>query len=182
MTRRLLIHTAAKGLEGVRFLSVMTEDKIRQHVHRDGTDLPSVRPCDTANGSDTKVAFSAEDLYRTHGCRPFCNYKHLIMTSKDGQWLEGGEFPLPLGSNASLRKSNRGKPIDRTLSKFCDVVHLNIAFGDCVSIGGFRYALVFVDRATRYNWIFGLRSLSSDCIKSAFLKFRSAAGRYATQF
>ena len=104
------------------------------------------------------------------------------MTSKDGQWLEGGEFPLPLGSNASLRKSNRGKPIDRTLSKFCDVVHLDIAFGDCVSIGGFRYALVFVDRATRYNWVFGLRSLSSDCIKSAFLKFRSAAGRYATQF
>ena len=31
-------HTAPKGSESARLLLVMTEDKIRQHIHRDGTD------------------------------------------------------------------------------------------------------------------------------------------------
>jgi hypothetical protein len=37
---------------------------------------------------------------------------------------------------------------------------MDIAFGDCVSVGGFRYALILVDRATRYNWVYGLKDLS----------------------
>ena len=81
-------HVTVKGSEPTRF----------EHVHRDDEAPPQVRPCDSPNGSDTKVAFSAEDLYRAHGCWPFRNYTHLIRTSKDGQWLEGGESPLLLGS------------------------------------------------------------------------------------
>jgi hypothetical protein len=43
---------------------------------------------------------------------------------------------------------------------------MDIAFGNCVSMGGYHYALILVDRATHYNWAFGLKTLSSDCILS----------------
>ena len=40
-----------------------------------------------------------------------------------------------------------------------------MAFGDCMSIGGYKYALIFVDRATRFNWCFGLKC---DCDEKLF--------------
>jgi hypothetical protein len=41
---------------------------------------------------------------------------------------------------------------------------MDIAFGDCVAVGGYRYTLVLIDRATRYNWNFGLKTLSASDI------------------
>ena len=49
-----------------------------------------------------------------------------------------------------IRKANSGKPIDRT-NKNLDAVHMDIAFGDCMLVLGFRYELILVDRATRYT-------------------------------
>jgi hypothetical protein len=59
---------------------------------------------------------------------------------------------------------------------------MDIAFGDCVSVGGFRYALILVDRATRYNWVYGLKDLSADSILSALRYFKADAGSYARCF
>jgi hypothetical protein len=67
-------------------------------------------------------------------------------------------------------------------SFFLYIVHVNIAFGDCVSVGGFQYSLIFVDRTTRYNWVFGLKDLSKESILSAFYLFRADAGSYARCF
>ena len=75
-----------------------------------------------------------------------------------------------------------GKLIDRTPSKYLDIVHLNIAFGDCMSIGGFKYALIFVDRGTQYNWCFGLKLLHHDDIVAAFMAFHAETGILARQF
>ena len=90
-----------------------------------------------------------------------------LVVSRDGEWVDGGEFPPSLGSFATIPKAKRGKLLDCSHYRFLDAVHMDIAFGDCLSIGGFGYALILVDRATRYNWTFGLKSLSSDCILSA---------------
>ena len=116
------------------------------------------------------------------GCRKFRNYKHLIQVSRDGTWVDGGEFPPSLGSFATIPKSNKGKALDQTRYKYLDAVHVDIAFGDCLSVGGFRYALILVDRATRYNWTFGLSDLSSASILGAFRKFRASAGSLARCF
>jgi hypothetical protein len=116
------------------------------------------------------------------GCRRFRNYKHILQTSLDGQWIDGGEFPLALGSYATIPKSNRGGAIDRSKSCFLDVLHLDIAFGDRVSVGGFHYALILVDCATRYNWVYGLKDLSADSILSALRYFKADAGSYARCF
>ncbi len=106
----------------------------------------------------------------------FRNYKHIIQTSLDGQWIDGGEFPLSLGTFTTIPKAPRGGAIDREQSFFLDIVHVDIAFGDCVLVGGFRYSLIFADQATRYNWVFGLKDLSSVSILAAFRFLRAGAG------
>jgi hypothetical protein len=59
---------------------------------------------------------------------------------------------------------------------------MDIAFGDCLSVGGFKYDLILVDRATRYNWTFGLKSLGSESILSALRLFCASAGGLACCF
>ena len=163
-------------------LSTMSKEEIAKHLHSSEDSMPPIRSCDTPNGSDTKTHWTGEELHRITGCRRLRNYRHLIHTSKDGQFVDGGEFPVSLGAYSTIPKARRGGPIDRTLNKFLDIVHMDIGFGDCMSIGGARYALILVDRATRYNWVFSLKSLSSSDIISALKSFRAEAGRLATEF
>jgi hypothetical protein len=59
---------------------------------------------------------------------------------------------------------------------------VDIAFGDCILVGDFRYALILVDRATRYNWVHGLKDLLSDSILSALRYFKADAWSYACCF
>jgi hypothetical protein len=160
-------------------LSALPPETIVEHFHYPGSTLPAVRPCDTANASDTKTHWSSEEIHRIMGCWKFRNYKHILHVSWDGEWVDGGEFPPSLGSFATVPKAKWGKLLDRSRYRYLDAVHMDIAFGDCLSIGGFCYALILVDRATRYNWTFGLKSLSSDCILAALRLFRAAAGSLA---
>jgi hypothetical protein len=163
-------------------LSTMTRDKIVSLVHHPNSTLPPVCPCDTANASDSKTHWSAEELHQTMGCRKFCNYKHLLQVSSGGQWIDGGEFPPSLGSFATIPKAKRGQPLDQTVYRFLNAVYMDIAFGDCLSIGGFCYAFILVDCAMRYNWTFGLKTLSSDCILRALRLSQSLAGSLACCF
>ena len=61
-------------------------------------------------------------------------------------------------------------------------VHVDIVFGDGLGRLGYRYALLFVDRASRYIWVFGLKSLHADALVAAFTLFRVEAGGLAVQF
>ena len=127
----------------------MEREEILTLLHHLNTSPPAIRPCNTPNASDTKSHWTAEELHRITGCRRFRNYKHLISTPKDGSFIDNGEFPLSIGSFTTIPKAPRGKAIDQMTSKFLDIIHLDIAFGDCMSVGGFKHALIFVDRATR---------------------------------
>ena len=79
-----------------------------------------------------------------------------MLASEGGTFMEGGEFSMSVGAFTTIPKAKRGGKLDRKLAKYLDIVHVDIAFGDCLAVGGSRYALVFVDRATRYNWVFSL--------------------------
>jgi hypothetical protein len=59
---------------------------------------------------------------------------------------------------------------------------MDITFGGCVSVGGYPYALILVNRATQFNWTFGLKTLSSVDIISALCLFRAATGLLARCF
>jgi len=86
-----------------RLLSTMSPTEITNLLHREGSSFPSVRPCDTVNGFDTKTHWSSEELHRIMGCRKFRNCKHIIQVSRDGEWVDGGQFPLSLVHTPRLR-------------------------------------------------------------------------------
>jgi hypothetical protein len=130
------------------FASTMLREEIILLLHCEGSFLPSVHQCDTANASDTKTHWTAEEFHRTMGSCKFCNYKTLLQVSCDGEWFDSGKFPPSLGSFATIPKAKRGVPLDKTKYFYLDAVHMVIAFGDCLSFGGFKYTLILIDCAT----------------------------------
>jgi hypothetical protein len=54
-------------------LSALPQEKIMEHFHHPGSPLPAVRPCDTANASDTKTHWSGKEIHCIMGCRKFRN-------------------------------------------------------------------------------------------------------------
>ncbi len=148
-------------------LSAMSLEEVAQLLRHPNTSLLDIRPCNTANASDKKVHWTSEEIHRIMGCWKFRNYKHILEVSRDGEWMDGGEFSMTLGSYATIPKAKQGQSLDRTDYRYLNAVHMDIVFGDCVSVGGYHFPLILVDHATRYNWAFGLKTLSSSCILSA---------------
>jgi hypothetical protein len=142
-------------------LECMSTDDIIAHFHHPESCLLPIRPCDTPNSSDTKTTYTPEELHCLTGCHTFCNYHHIILTTKDSTLINTGKFPLSLGIYATIPQAPRGKANDKLPAKYLDIVHVDIAFGDCVSVRCFKFALIFVNRATCYNWTFGLKSLQT---------------------
>jgi hypothetical protein len=53
---------------------------------------------------------------------------------------------------------------------------MDITFGNCLLVSGFCYILILVDQATRNDWMFVLKTLSSDSILATIRLFCSLAG------
>ena len=87
-------------------------------------------------------------------CWKFRNCKHILNVSRDDEWVDDGKFLMSLGSYATILKAKWGTSLDRISYRFLNVVHIDIVFGDCVSVGGYRFALILVDSATCYSWAF----------------------------
>ena len=80
------LHRTVVG--GVTFLSTLSPEEVKQHLHRPGAELPPVRPCDTPCPSDKKVRWSAEEIHLATGARKFKNYRHLLQCTKAGEWVD----------------------------------------------------------------------------------------------
>jgi len=94
-------------LDTPRLLSSLSQEDDVRLVHRPGSVPPPVRPCDCSNGSDTKTHWTPEELHHALGCRCFRNYKHILQTSLDGQWIDGSKFPVSLGAFTTIPKAPR---------------------------------------------------------------------------
>ena len=92
-----------------------------------------------------------------------------------------GLIPYIIGSFATIVYPYKGKPIKKR-RQFLEKVHIDIVFGDCVALGVHRYALLLVDVATRYCWLYGVSSLSSTSITSALELFKADAVRLPHSF
>jgi hypothetical protein len=66
-------------------LSTMSSDEVACLLHHPNISLPDIRPCNTANASDTKTHWSSEEIHRIMGCQKFQNYKHILNVSPDGE-------------------------------------------------------------------------------------------------
>ncbi len=137
-------------------LQCMSQDNILKLLHHPNLTLLPIWPCDTPNLSDTKSHWTMEELHRITGCQCFRNDQHLVASTEDGAFIDNIEFPASIRAYMTIPKAPRSKPIDCTTSKYLDIIHIFIAFGDCMSVSGFKYALIFVVRATQYNFVLAL--------------------------
>ncbi len=64
---------------------------------------------------------------------------------------------MSLGSYTMIPKAPCGDALAQEHYFYLDFVHVDITFGDCILVRGFCYSLIFVDWATRFNWVFGLK-------------------------
>lgn len=151
-------------------------------IHEDITCLPEVPPSYTPGPAKNTTSFDSLRLHRIFGCRRFKNQLHITTASKNAQLIRCGEMPSTIGDFTTINNPPKGKKLTQR-RRFLDKVHMGIFFGDCMALGGFRYALVLVDVATRFTWLYGLTSLSSTDIIDALTSFRSAVdGRLPKKF
>ena len=150
-------------------------------LHPDPTSLPPIRPENTPAPCESRTLFDPLKLHKIFGCRRFKNQQHIIAASQNATLLKTGEFPVSLGSFTTIPNPPAGKT-SKKRRKYLDKVHLDIVFGDCMSLGGYTHALLLVDSATRYSWIYGLASLTSASIIDALQQFHAHATRLPTVF
>ena len=86
------------------------------------------------------------------------NYSDIIIVSKHGNITTGGSPPLTLGYFSPFPNIPKGKQITHP-NKLLQHVHMDIYYGDCVALGGQRYALTLVYRPTLLTWAYGKREL-----------------------
>ena len=73
---------------------------------------------------------------------------------------------LDLGDVTTIDKSKRNTsplPLPKHLG---DVVHMDIIFGSNTAINGVKYSLFIVDRATRFKFLYPLKSLKDDILQA----------------
>ena len=150
-------------------------------IHHDVHALPPVPPSATPAPCESRKTFESLRLHRIFGCRRFRNPRHLTDSAAQAELVHTGELRPTLGDFATIPNPARGKPIKKH-RKYLDKVHMDIVYGDCPALGGFRYALLLVDVATRYCWIYGLTSMTSSHIVSALEQFRADAGGVPRRF
>lgn len=90
--------------------------------------------------------------------------------SQNATLLSSSKLPPTLGDFATINNPLHGKPLTKH-RKYLDKVHIDIIHGDGLGLGGFKYGLLLVDVATRYCWVYGLQTLSSNEIVSQFEQF-----------
>jgi hypothetical protein len=90
-------------------------------------------------------------------------------------------MPSTIGDFVTINNPNKGKTLTKH-RRFLDKCHMDIVYGDCLSLGGYRYALLIVDVATRFCWLFGLTSLCGNDIVILFRLWMLSALRLMEEF
>ena len=143
-------------------------------VHREATNLPPIPTSLTPTPCDNWTQFESLNLHRIFVCRQLRNQNHLTAAT-NASLVNLGLILSTIGSFATISNPPKGKTIKKR-RQCLDKVSLNIVFGECIALGGNRYALLLVDFATRYYWIYRMSSLSSTSITSALEQLKSDAG------
>jgi len=140
---------------------------------------PSLRVVDKPISTSTsKSTYSIDQLRKAFGFRNVASIvKELKETCTNFSISTTDREPiLDLGEVSNMDKPPRNtfpKPLPHQLG---DIVHMDIIFGSGKAIGGAKYALFLVDRATRHKFIYPLQNLTEDILSSLKL-FTKEIGR-----
>jgi len=165
-------HLEMHGCITPDLLHLLGQDKTRSMISTSSTpsDHPSLLSSDKMSNTMSTKRFTIQQLSRYFGFRLFKNWEILyVVCQPNFSLLKTSENFLELGQVANMRKAQSNKtPVERPVN-YLEVVHCDINFGDCKSVdNGALYCLTLVDRATRHSWIYPLKSLHHDSLKSTF--------------
>jgi len=174
-------HLETHGRITPELLHLLGQDKTRPNVSTSTTpsDHPTLLSSDKmSNTVSTNKRFTIQQLSRYFGFRSFKNWDILYdVCQPNFSLLKTSEKLLELGQVANMKKARSNKiPVERPVN-YLEVVHCDIGFGDCKSVGnGALYCITLVDRATRYSWIYPLKYLHHDSLKSTFQQWMIDCG------
>ena len=118
------------------------------------------------------------DIHKYMGFRTLKNLKTFQSVSKNNiTFVNAGEIPVSHGDFTTIQKHRSNKHDVPRPSRFFDIAHMDITYGDTIAPGGIKYALLIVDRKTRYNFILPLQDCKSTSIITALQKLKTMAGR-----
>ena len=76
------------------------------------------------------------------------------------------------GEVATMPAKSRNSTPSPPSPHYSDVWHMDIGFGPCTAIGGAKYALLFVDKHSRYKRVYPLKNLKGSLIKAVKLFYK----------
>ena len=105
------------------------------------------------------------DLHKYFGFWTLKNISHFqTVALQNVSIIPAGDIPMEIGDVTSLRKTTSNKsPVPRP-TEFFDAAHMDIAYGDVIAPGGIKFALIIVDRKTRYTYVLPLKNCQNQSI------------------
>ena len=155
----------------------------RKSLSSPSAALPPVLPEYSINKSLPKTARYSQD-FLAHATG-YYNNKNIIKYIKDTSLpnvtitKQDGPPISDEGYTATLRSKRRNTKPSTARLNYSDVWHMDIGFGPTSAIGGIRYCLMMVDKATRYRRMYPLKNLTSS-IPRAINKFLAEVGTKPT--
>ena len=113
------------------------------------------------------MTLNRDDLHQSLGFRNTDSViKNVHQIAKNNITISNIESDptVDLGTVATIHQRKQNTSRLQSTGTFGDVVHCNIGFGSKMAIGGTKYALFFVDKATRFKYVYPLKDLQSSSI------------------
>ena len=131
-------------------------------------DPPPIRPIDKPQDVDSSSkTITVEELRKCIGYRNTDNLlPHLKSCFQNNFHVSSidREPVLDLGETSTIDKTRIPTSPVQLPKNFGDVMHCDIGYGCNAGLSGIRYALFVVDRATRYKYVYPIKSLKDDIL------------------
>ena len=149
----------------LKMSSALLNGKSPTFLQKEPLSPPSPSAISSINHSIAKVLpLSKETFLQSIGFRNPDNItKHFKTIAKPTIRIQ--DLPrnpiLDPGETATIHSAKKNKLPSTPPLRYGHTWHMDIGFGPCTSIGGIKYTLLLVDKATRYKFVYGLTNLKS---------------------
>ena len=143
---------------------------------------PRLRPSDKPNPCKAQHRrITNHELHRYLGFRQLSNLQHFKSSIQDTVTIvNAGEIPKDISDYTTIHRNTQNKTTIPRPTRFFEVAHMDIGYGDAIAPGGYKFVLLIVDRKTRYSYLFGLKDTKAQSIVSALKELLVIAGKLPT--
>ena len=173
-------------IQDLQFMSKMPlQPTVTKEINL-SSDTPTAPPSSSSSRVPSSepdyVTLSRDNLAKAVGFRNtdflIKNMHQLSNKKLHIQRISKSPFMDP-GEAASIRSRNKNKDPLPIPSKYSHTWHIDIGYGPCTGIGGFKYVLLAVDKYSWYKLCYGLKNLT-DSLLNAMKRFVRDAGTKPT--